>query len=174
MRRFLHVKFVLHRDVKPANLLISEAGILKLADFGYARYFAAPNVNMSYECCTLWYRPPELLFGATHYSSGVDTWGAGCILVELCLRRPLFRGETVMDQLANIFAVFGSPNSSTWPGVEGLKKFVVFTGAQSTDLNTLLTKDPVASLAACLLALDPNRRLSAADSLDSRLFKRAS
>ena len=169
-RRFLHVHFVLHRDVKPANLLISEAGVLRLTDFGYARAFAEPNAHMSYECCTLWYRPPELLLGAAHYSSGVDAWGAGCVLAELCIKRPLFRGETDIDQLAKIFSILGSPKNDTWPGVESLRKFVVFTNTQSEDLDMLLNDSQITPLATSLLALDPNHRASAADSLEGAAF----
>lgn len=162
---------MLHRDVKPANLLISETGVLRLTDFGYARDFAEPNAHMSYECCTLWYRPPELLLGAAHYSFGVDTWGAGCVLAELYLRRPLFRGESDMDQLAKIFTILGSPSNNTWPGVENLRKFVVFSDAQSGSLDMLLNKNPIALLARSLLVLDPNHRASAADSLNSIMLK---
>ena len=167
---FLHSHFVLHRDVKPANLLISEKGVLKLADFGYARYVAEPNVQLSYECCTLWYRPPELLFGANQYSTGIDTWGAGCILAELHLRRPIFRGESDTDQLARIFAVLGSPNSKTWPGIERLRKFVVYTDSRSETLHKLLNDNPITSLITNLLNINPNRRISAADAVNHSFF----
>ncbi|KAH8052891.1 protein kinase [Aureococcus anophagefferens] len=155
---FLHSHHVLHRDVKPANLLISAAGVLKLADFGYARYVADPGGRMSYECCTLWYRPPELLLGAADYGPGVDAWGAGCILAELALRRPVFRGDSETDQLARIFAVLGSPDDASWPGVASLRKYVKFTDARSEDLGALLNATPATPLVARLLALDPNAR----------------
>lgn len=77
---------MLHRDIKPANLLISARGELKLADFGYARCVAEQNCHMSYECCTLWYRPPELLFGAQEYGAAVDVWSAGCVSNRLTTR----------------------------------------------------------------------------------------
>ena len=167
---FLHGHYVLHRDVKPANLLISQRGVLKLADFGYARYVAEPNAKLSYECCTLWYRPPELLFGAAAYGTAVDAWGAGCIVAELALRRPLFRGDTETDQLARIFAVLGSPTDKDWPGVQQLRKYVAFTDAKSEDLSRLLNDDRSAPLAAKLLCLDPNKRASAADALKDDYF----
>ena len=167
---FLHAHHVLHRDVKPANLLISAAGVLKLADFGYARYVADPGGRMSYECCTLWYRPPELLLGAADYGPGVDAWGAGCILAELALRRPVFRGDSETDQLARIFAVLGSPDDASWPGVASLRKYVKFTDARSEDLGALLNATPATPLVARLLALDPNARASCADALKDAYF----
>lgn len=90
-----HNKGVLHRDIKSSNLLVSEDGILKIADFGLATHFDPDNPRpMTSQVITLWYRPPELMLGATHYSVGVDLWSVGCVLAELLLGEPIFPGRT--------------------------------------------------------------------------------
>lgn len=91
-----HNKCVLHRDIKSSNLLVSNDGILKIADFGLATSFDPDNKEqpMTSQVITLWYRPPELLLGATHYGVGVDLWSVGCILAELLLGEPIFPGRT--------------------------------------------------------------------------------
>uniref|UniRef100_A0A0D9YJF7 [RNA-polymerase]-subunit kinase n=1 Tax=Oryza glumipatula TaxID=40148 RepID=A0A0D9YJF7_9ORYZ len=91
-----HNKGVLHRDIKSSNLLVSNDGILKIADFGLATSFDPDNKEqpMTSQVITLWYRPPELLLGATHYGVGVDLWSVGCILAELLLGEPIFPGRT--------------------------------------------------------------------------------
>mmetsp|Transcript_7710 Transcript_7710/g.10725 ORF Transcript_7710/g.10725 Transcript_7710/m.10725 type:complete len:346 (-) Transcript_7710:49-1086(-) len=136
---FLHCNFVLHRDIKPANLLVSTSGILRLADFGYSRYLPdTDNGQLSYGCCTLWYRAPELLFGATQYSFSIDNWAAGCVIAELALVRPLFQASSNIGQLASIFRITGTPNDLSWPGVSMLKKFIHFKPKNSVSLLQLL------------------------------------
>jgi len=174
---FLHAHFALHRDIKPANLLISAQGVLKLADFGYARYLADLNCHMSDQCCTLWYRAPELLFGATEYGDKIDAWSAGCVLAEIGLRRPLFKGDSDLDQLAKIFQITGVPDDSSWPGVSSLRKFLKFkpptadplTLRTHLQLHHRLPPDLV-DLVTGLLALDPNYRDTAAKALDRPYF----
>ena len=89
-----HNRHVLHRDIKGSNLLIDSEGILRIADFGLASFFD-PNHKrpMTSRVVTLWYRPPELLLGATEYSVGVDLWSAGCILAELLAGKPMVPGR---------------------------------------------------------------------------------
>lgn len=90
-----HNNGVLHRDIKSSNLLIDNEGILRIADFGLASFFDPECKRpMTSRVVTLWYRPPELLLGATHYSVGVDLWSAGCILAELFAGKPILRGRT--------------------------------------------------------------------------------
>uniref|UniRef100_A0A671TW83 Cell division protein kinase 5 n=1 Tax=Sparus aurata TaxID=8175 RepID=A0A671TW83_SPAAU len=94
---FCHSRNVLHRDLKPQNLLINRNGELKLADFGLARAFGIPVRCYSAEVVTLWYRPPDVLFGAKLYSTSIDMWSAGCIFAELAnAGRPLFPGNDVL------------------------------------------------------------------------------
>nr|XP_028606255.1 cyclin-dependent-like kinase 5 isoform X1 [Podarcis muralis] len=80
---FCHSRNVLHRDLKPQNLLINRNGELKLADFGLARAFGIPVRCYSAEVVTLWYRPPDVLFGAKLYSTSIDMWSAGCIFAAI-------------------------------------------------------------------------------------------
>lgn len=90
-----HSNGVLHRDIKCSNLLIDNEGILKIADFGLASFFDPESKKpMTSRVVTLWYRPPELLLGATYYGVGVDLWSAGCILAELLSGKPILRGRT--------------------------------------------------------------------------------
>ncbi|KAF4518618.1 hypothetical protein B566_EDAN005943 [Ephemera danica] len=101
---YCHKRRVLHRDVKPQNLLISELGELKLADFGLARAKSVPSHTYSHEVVTLWYRPPDVLLGSTHYSTSLDQWGVGCILLEMLMGAPSFPGvRDALDQLDKIF-----------------------------------------------------------------------
>lgn len=83
---------MLHRDLKPQNLLIDESRNLKLADFGLARAFGIPLRAYTHEVVTLWYRAPEILMGSKHYSTAVDMWSIGCIFAEMVLKKPLFPG----------------------------------------------------------------------------------
>ncbi|XP_053453421.1 cyclin-dependent kinase 15 isoform X1 [Nycticebus coucang] len=121
---YIHHQHVLHRDLKPQNLLISHLGELKLADFGLARAKSIPSQTYSSEVVTLWYRPPDALLGATEYSSELDIWGAGCIFIEMFQGRPLFPGvSNVLGQLEKIWEVLGVPTEDTWPGVSKLPNY---------------------------------------------------
>lgn len=101
--RYCHSHRVLHRDLKPQNLLIDRDGNLKLADFGLARAFGVPLRTYTHEVVTLWYRAPEILLGGRQYSTGVDMWSIGCIFAEMCTRKPLFPGDSEIDEIFKIF-----------------------------------------------------------------------
>jgi cyclin-dependent kinase 7 len=98
-------------SAKPDNMLFLKDGTIKLADFGLARLHGTPKKRLSPEAITLWYKPPELLLGATEYSFSSDMWSVGCIFAELLLRRPFLQGQqqTDLSQLDTIFRVFGTP-----------------------------------------------------------------
>lgn len=100
---FCHQRRVLHRDLKPQNLLIDGHGNLKIADFGLARAFGVPVRAYTHEVVTLWYRAPEVLLGCPRYSCPVDLWSVGCIMAELITKKPLFQGDSEIDQLFRIF-----------------------------------------------------------------------
>ncbi|OWK58433.1 Cyclin-dependent kinase 15 [Lonchura striata] len=103
---YIHQQHILHRDLKPQNLLISCLGELKLADFGLARAQSIPRQTYSSEVVTLWYRPPDVLLGATAYSSDIDIWSAGCIFVEMIQGQPIFAATSgTHEQLEKIWAV---------------------------------------------------------------------
>lgn len=101
--KYCHSHRVLHRDLKPQNLLINGDGNLKLADFGLARAFGVPLRTYTHEVVTLWYRAPEILLGGRQYSTGVDMWSVGCIFAEMCTRKPLFPGDSEIDEIFKIF-----------------------------------------------------------------------
>jgi serine/threonine protein kinase len=117
-----HNKRILHRDLKPKNILLKVEKdntnvIAKLADFGLSKAFVVPFRPYTNEVVTLWYRPPEILLGTKDYFTPVDVWSFGCILAEMVLGRPLFAGDSDIDQLHKIFNEFGTPNEEVWPGI---------------------------------------------------------
>ena len=91
---YLHKHWILHRDIKPNNLLINREGVLKIGDFGLAKVYGSPNRIYTHIVVTRWYRAPELLFGARIYGPGVDVWAVGCVLAEILQRLPFLAGET--------------------------------------------------------------------------------
>ncbi|KAJ1737350.1 cyclin-dependent kinase 5 [Coemansia sp. Benny D160-2] len=106
---YCHRNRVLHRDLKPQNLLINKRGDLKLGDFGLARAFGIPVRSYSHEVVTLWYRAPDVLMGSRQYDTSIDIWSIGCIFAEMATGRPFFAGTSIDDQLLHIFKIMGSP-----------------------------------------------------------------
>ncbi|GAA5832473.1 hypothetical protein JCM3766R1_003090 [Sporobolomyces carnicolor] len=106
---YIHSVGICHRDIKPQNLLLNPpTGVLKLCDFGSAKILIEGEPNVSY-ICSRYYRAPELIFGATNYTTNIDVWSAGCVMAELMLGQPLFPGESGIDQLVEIIKVLGTP-----------------------------------------------------------------
>ncbi|KAF9466772.1 Pkinase-domain-containing protein [Collybia nuda] len=121
---YCHSHRILHRDLKPQNLLIDNRDNLKLADFGLARAFGIPMRTYTHEVVTLWYRAPEVLLGSRHYSTAIDMWSVGCIFAEMAMQgSPLFPGDSEIDQIFKIFRILGTPNEDIWPGVSGLPDY---------------------------------------------------
>mmetsp|Transcript_11164 Transcript_11164/g.20622 ORF Transcript_11164/g.20622 Transcript_11164/m.20622 type:complete len:307 (+) Transcript_11164:99-1019(+) len=117
---FCHQHRVLHRDLKPQNLLINREGELKLGDFGLARAFGIPVRSYTHEVVTLWYRAPDVLLGSRKYSTPVDIWSIGCIFSEMSNGRPLFTGTSEKNQLEKIFGLLGAPDETIYPGLAEL------------------------------------------------------
>ncbi|XP_058499618.1 cyclin-dependent kinase 16-like [Solea solea] len=171
---YCHRRKVLHRDLKPQNLLINERGELKLADFGLARAKSIPTKTYSNEVVTLWYRPPDILLGSTDYSTHIDMWGVGCIFYEMATGRPLFPGSTVEEELHFIFKLLGTPTERTWPGITANDEFVSYSYPQYR-AETLSHHMPRLSsegveLLSKFLKFEGKKRVSADESLHHRYF----
>ena len=136
---YCHASWVLHRDMKPGNLLLAADGTVKLADFGLARVFGSPDRKYTGQVVTRWYRAPELLFGAKFYGSPVDLCSVGCIFAEMMLRVAYFPGTSDIDQLARIFTALGTPTEATWPGLSSLPDYVPFQPVPGTPLRDVFT-----------------------------------
>ncbi|KAI0820882.1 Pkinase-domain-containing protein [Trametes gibbosa] len=162
---YCHSHRILHRDLKPQNLLIDKDDNLKLADFGLARAFGIPMRTYTHEVVTLWYRAPEVLLGSRHYSTAIDMWSVGCIFAEMCMRgHPLFPGDSEIDQIFKIFRVLGTPNEEIWPGVHQLPdykpSFPHWAQQDLRDHVTTLGPDGI-DLLKLMLTYDTAKRISA-------------
>jgi serine/threonine protein kinase len=172
---YCHSRGYVHRDLKCSNLLLTDGNVLKLADFGLSRALAPKDVGMTSKVITLWYRPPELLLGATEYGGAVDMWSVGCILLELISGRPAFPAKVEAEQLKQLFSVVGTPPADSWmrqlplwdPGevadrrpriAEWLAKYPQLT---DMDAKQLLVR---------LLECDPRKRITAKEALAARYF----
>ncbi|KAG4137126.1 hypothetical protein ERO13_D07G052300v2 [Gossypium hirsutum] len=169
-----HNQGVLHRDIKGSNLLIDNEGILKIADFGLATFYDPEQKKpLTSRVVTLWYRPPELLLGATYYGVGVDLWSAGCILAELISGKPIMPGRTEVEQLHKIFKLCGSPSEQYWKKSK-LPNATLFKPQQPYKRCIAETfKDfPSSSLPLIetLLSIDPEERSTATAALNSEFF----
>ncbi|GJJ74298.1 serine/threonine-protein kinase BUR1 [Entomortierella parvispora] len=166
---YMHAQKILHRDMKAANLLISNNGTLKIADFGLARPFKPEGEDYTSKVVTRWYRPPELFLGEKKYGAAVDMWGIGCVFGEMLFGRPVLQGNSDQDQLDKIFQLCGSPTEENMPGWSSLpgleEKGVVYQVNKSYQRKLKEDFEPYGTLAADLmdklLVLDPKKRLTA-------------
>jgi len=174
--KFCHQHSLIHRDLKPQNLLITLEGRLKIADFGLARQFAVPVPTYTHEVVTLWYRAPEVLLGKKQYALPVDIWSIGCIFAEMVTFSPLFPGDCEIDQIFNIFRILGTPDDSMWNGVENLPdykstypKWKPKPLTQAVPKITHLDQQGI-DLLSQMLVYDPADRISAAQALEHPYF----
>lgn len=169
---YLHINWILHRDLKPNNLLVNSDGILKIGDFGLAKFFGSPTRINTNQVVTRWYRCPELLFGAKQYGTGVDMWAVGCILAELLLRVPFLPGESDLDQLTKIFQTLGTPTEEIWPNMKQLPDYIQFKMFPAIPLTSIFTAagNDLLMLAERLLAMYPLARCTATEALKMAYF----
>ncbi|KAG9508579.1 Cyclin-dependent kinase 16 [Fragariocoptes setiger] len=172
---YCHRRSILHRDIKPQNILISENGLLKLADFGLARAKSVPTKTFTNEVVTLWYRPPDVLLGSTEYNSSIDIWGVGCIFFEMAAGQTLFRGGNMREQLFRIFEITGTPNESSWPGISSNEAFKALKCPrfQAQDLSSYLSRLCVEGqqLLQMFIQCDPKLRISAQQAMRHEYFE---
>ncbi|CAP34907.1 Protein CBG17235, partial [Caenorhabditis briggsae] len=178
----LHDLWILHRDLKTANILISSSGVLKIADFGLAREYGEANdietrMKLTEVVVTLWYRSPELLLQPKTYSAPVDMWSVGCIMAEFILMDQLFKGCDEPNQVDLIFRMMGTPSEKTWPAINKLRiwqtvNFPVFKPGELRRkfLKAKLLDESGFDLLNGLLKLDPSQRLTAAEALEHPWF----
>lgn len=170
---FLHQHRVVHRDLKPQNVLISHAGELKVADFGTARPFTVPIGNCG-DVITLWYRGPEVLLGCRRYKPAVDMWSVGCIFAEMGSQRPLFPGNDADDEILQIFKILGTPNPISWPAVVELPEwrstFPLYE-RKHLELHAPTLSPAGIELLAHMLEYDIERRISARAAMEHEYFK---
>ncbi|KAH8307250.1 hypothetical protein KR044_008431 [Drosophila immigrans] len=177
----LHDNWILHRDLKTSNLLLSHKGILKVGDFGLAREYGSPLKKYTSLVVTLWYRAPELLLCSPEYSTPIDVWSVGCIFAEFLQMLPLFPGKSEIDELNRIFKELGTPNEKIWPGYLELPavKNMLSQNSQFTDYPVSQlrkhfqdkTSEAGLALLQGLLTYDPKQRLTADAALKHAYFK---
>lgn len=170
---YLHSRRILHRDLKPQNLLIDKSGNLKIADFGLARAFGIPLRTYTHEIVTLWYRPPCVLLGGRHYTTAVDVWSVGAIFAEMASGVPLLPGDSEIDQCFRIFRLLGTPTPEVWPALPTMPDFkLTFPKWRPQVLAEILPEMDERSLHLLggMLVYDPSRRISAKASLHHPYF----
>lgn len=172
---YLHKNWILHRDLKPDNLLITETGIVKIGDFGLAKIYGSPTRELSPNVVTRWYRCPELILGSKNYATSIDIWSIGCIIAELLIRKPFLQAELDSDisQLSRIFEYFGTPTEQSWPAYSQLDTIRFNDNREPQDLQDIFTtaKEDLISLIKSCFKLNPLERISCEQALKCSYFK---
>ncbi|KAI5480859.1 cyclin-dependent protein kinase [Pseudohyphozyma bogoriensis] len=191
---YLHDNWIIHRDLKPANILVTSSGQVKIGDLGLARLYQEPLQPLYTSdkiVVTVWYRSPDLLLGARHYTPSIDQWSIGCIFGELLALRPMFKGEEAKveigggkktgvpfqrDQMTRVIEVLGSIEKVAWPAVTHLPEYPQLARMErhqdtlnqwySQKVRQGVQASPMGlELLRALLTYDPNKRITARESL---------
>lgn len=170
--KYLHSAGILHRDIKPGNLLVNSNCVLKICDFGLARVEEPDEMqHMTQEVVTQYYRAPEILMGSRHYSNAIDIWSVGCIFAELLGRRILFQAQSPIQQLDLITDLLGTPQPCAMRSAcEGAKAHILRGPQKPPSLSVLYMLSDEATheavhLLCRMLVFDPVKRISAKDAL---------
>eukprot|EP00615_Pteridomonas_danica_P014285 CAMPEP_0114409750 /NCGR_PEP_ID=MMETSP0102-20121206/23596_1 /TAXON_ID=38822 ORGANISM="Pteridomonas danica, Strain PT" /NCGR_SAMPLE_ID=MMETSP0102 /ASSEMBLY_ACC=CAM_ASM_000212 /LENGTH=292 /DNA_ID=CAMNT_0001577213 /DNA_START=1 /DNA_END=879 /DNA_ORIENTATION=+ len=178
---FCHENRVMHRDLKPQNLLLDRNFTIKIADFGLARTFSVLRPTYTNEVVTLWYRSPEILMAAEEYSTALDVWAIGCIFGEMIKLIPLFSGDSEIDELFKIFRHCGTPTDADWPKFTKCKNYSkTFPKWTRRSTKKLLTSQPIypgldvdddaVDLLDAILTCNPQHRMNCSDALNHPYF----
>jgi cyclin-dependent kinase 2 len=165
---YCHSNRVIHRDIKPQNVLLGSDGVIKLADFGLARALSMGSEALTHEVITLWYRAPEILLGQKDYSLPVDIWSVGCIFAEMIMKVPIFAGDSEIDQIFKIFQIMGTPTLHTWANGCTLQNYQpTFPMWKPQPLSSIVKNlDPSGlDLLSRMLVLNPSNRINARNAL---------
>lgn len=170
----LHIDSVVHRDIKPENLLIDDEGFLKISNFYFSKYLSEHMEPFSQITEPPWYKAPELLFGSKSYDKSIDTWSAACVIVEMIKGRPLFQGSSDIDQIKQIFTLFGAPSERN---VGCRKKLLEFRDVGNMnidypDFTTILGMEDIYlnDLLSKMFRYDPGQRLSILEAMKHPFF----
>lgn len=171
--KYLHSANILHRDLKPGNLLVNANCDLQICDLGLARMMDPTDVlrDMTEYVVTRWYRPPELLLSSTAYTKSIDMWSVGCIFAELISRKPLFPGKNHVDQLNLITSIVGTPTAEELSIVTNEQALKFMKSMAFKPRVNLAQRLPNVSAAGAdlldqMLQFDPRKRISVADALE--------
>ncbi|KAJ7207878.1 kinase-like domain-containing protein [Mycena pura] len=176
--KYIHSANVLHRDLKPGNLVVNSDSELKICDFGLARGYtpgggaskAAGTLMMTEYVATRWYRAPEIMLSFANYGPAIDVWSVGCILAELLGGKPIFRGRDHVDQLKQILDCLGTPSEDTLRrvGSPRAQEYIRSLGIKpQVSSSTLFPQaNPLAiDLLSQMLCFDPTKRISCEQAL---------
>lgn len=168
--KYIHSGDLIHRDLKPSNILLDSECLVKVADFGLARSVASCNISgepiLTEYVATRWYRAPEILLGSSRYTKAVDMWSVGCILGEMFLGKPVFPGNSTLNQVERILELIGRPTREDIDSMESaLAKECIdqINGVRKKSFNQFFPgiSEDALDLIRNLLVFNPNHRFSA-------------
>lgn len=169
---FLHSNHIMHRDLKPDNIMINSNGEIKFIDFDLLKNIENqkdPNTKGVY---TIYYRPAEILFGDTNYDYKADIWAIGCVLAEIFLKTPIFKSENEFYLLDSITNIIGLINESSFPGVSKLSNYFELDEPETVHFDKLMNgcEENLKNLISLCLNLNPLKRPFCKDLLKNKYF----